>query len=95
MSNVDNLQAYLKQVGVPQLRGPELKAAKTAEYLVLYSSREKLDTFIVAHPVDDLYTAECMVRWEVYAKARVVKLSDSSVVIEEQRYCPCHNPRKE
>ena len=92
MDKIANLQAYLKQVGMQPLSGPALKEAKDAEYLVLYTGRDVKDKFTTAHAVKDLHTAECMVAHEIYVKARVINLSDSSVVQEKERYCPCHNP---
>ena len=92
MDKVANLQAYLKQVGMQPLSGPTLKEAKEANYLVLYSGRDNKDKFTTAHAVKDLHTTECMVTHEIYCKARVVNLSDSSIVQEDEMYCPCHNP---
>ena len=92
MDKVANLQAYLKQVGMQPLSGPALKDAKGMDYLVLYSGRDNKDKFITAHAVKDLHTTECMVKHEIYCKVRVVDLSDSSIVQEAERYCPCHNP---
>jgi hypothetical protein len=92
MDKVANLQAYLKQVGMQPLSGATLKDAKDTEYLVLYAARDNKDEFSTAHAVKDLHTAECMVAHEIYVKVRVISLSDSSIVQEKERHCPCHNP---
>ena len=84
-AKVANLQAYLKLVGMNPLSKRDAKDAEEAEYLVLYSARDDMDKFIVAHFVKNFHTAECMVEWEIYGRVRVINLSDSSVVVEKQR----------
>lgn len=88
-TRVANLQAYLKLVGLRPLSKRDEQDAEEAEFLVLYASKEKLDQFDTAHPVRNRRTYEAMVCHEIYGRVQVVRLSDSTVIVDKPKEFPC------